>query len=450
MSSRRAIIVVAGLTFGLCLPSSHSARAALPPGYDPTLWVDASTYGFNLNGNSTTALQGAIDSGKNVYVPNMNGTPWSVAPITLSHSNQTIEFQSGAVIAAQPNMFHQTPSDYSSLFKGVDIQNVNLIGYGATLQMRKDDYLNPLYYWNSSSRHGIYLSGVQDVTVKGLSIKDTGGDGICVSDSIASGTSQGVTIQDVRIDNALRNGISIITADGVTIDNAVITNTNSPYSGNPKLGIDLEPNTSTQSISNVTIKNSILANNGGGGIGFSPKVTVTENDPNPDTWVMSPMDNILIDHVTAYNNGGSGINQNNMSLPEVTIQNSLLVDNALYGVRGTTNLNVPGTDDPKIPLPTPYSLVQYSEIYSNTSGTTDGRLDLGDGLDYTHAPVFVSTDPSDPYYLYLDHTLNSTTITQGGIGGTYLGARHSPEPAALGLLALSSCLLLARRRGDMK
>ena len=83
------------------------------------------------------------------------------------------------------------------------------------------------------------MSNVTDCTIDGLTIKDTGGDGIYVG-AASDSWSQNVTIKNVVVDNAYRNGISVISIDGILIDNAVIVNTGGTL---PQTGIDFEPNT---------------------------------------------------------------------------------------------------------------------------------------------------------------------------------------------------------------
>ena len=53
------------------LLSAAAAGAEIPPGY-----VDASSYGYNAT-DATAALQAAINTGQNVFVPDM-GTDWFI------------------------------------------------------------------------------------------------------------------------------------------------------------------------------------------------------------------------------------------------------------------------------------------------------------------------------------------------------------------------------------
>ena len=57
-----------------CMLAARPMFAQAPPGY-----VDASSFGFNPI-DATAALQAAIDTGSNVYVPNM-ASDWIVTPI---------------------------------------------------------------------------------------------------------------------------------------------------------------------------------------------------------------------------------------------------------------------------------------------------------------------------------------------------------------------------------
>jgi len=72
-----------------------------------------------------------------------------------------------------------------------------------------------------------------------------------------------VTIQDVTINNAFRNGIGVISAKNLLIDNATIINT---VGTSPRAGIDFEPGIGSQRIVNATVRNSIIVANGSDGI----------------------------------------------------------------------------------------------------------------------------------------------------------------------------------------
>jgi hypothetical protein len=407
-------------TVALCAAwiAAQQVSAAAPPGY-----VDASTYGFNTT-DATAALQTAINTGQNVFVPNM-GSDWNVTPITLTKDNQTILFESGVVVAAKAGAFLGD----DVLFVAPDRQNVKMIGYGATLKMRKSDYQQSPYPF-SEHRHGIVLGTVKDFEIRGLTIKDTGGDGIYVGGS-GNLYSENVLIKDVKLDNNHRQGISVISAKDLTIDNAVILNTNGT---NPQAGIDFEPNFADQRLENILVRNSILNTNGSHGILFA-----TNNLSNPAQQVSGTIEN-----VTVMGNTGSGIKLN-QTLPSVTIKDSLFVDNHDSGVEGevvTFDLLVSGTSRTSI---------DYSAFWSNDDGAVSEWAKLGPGSFTNVQPLFHSTDVNSPYFMYLNSAV-SASIAQGAGDGGYMGARpvFVPEPGMISFAGVVVSTLLCGRRNRIQ
>jgi hypothetical protein len=410
-----------GVLPAILLAGASAAMGGAPPGY-----IDASTYGPGWNATDATAcLQDAINSGQNVYVPDM-GSPWNVTPITLTHSNQEIQFQSGAVVAAKKGAFHGTND---CLFTATNQTGIQLIGYGATLEMNKSDYEGS-GYTPSQDRMGIKLYSDSNFKIMGLTIENTGGDGIYVG-AAATGNqycSNGL-IESVKLDNNYRNGISVISAKGLTISNDVILDTSGTA---PQEGIDFEPNTSAEYLTNIKVLHTIVDSNGSHGINFS---TDRLNDA---------YDNVqaTIQNVTLYDNAGDGLSIE-QPLKNLTITNSLILSNQGYGAEGEAD------------SPDPKNSVAYSAFYGNAEGLVHGWVSLGTGTLTNVQPIFYNTDPTHSYYMYLSPNV-STLISHGGSDGSYMGSRPiyegaqaqnwAPEPGMLGFLAAGSILVVARRR----
>ena len=81
---------------------------------------------------------------------------------------------------------------------------------------------------------GIYIFGGENVSVRGLSIKDCWGDCIYIRRN-----AKNVIIENCVIDNGRRQGISIISAENVLVRKCKITNIDGT---NPAYAIDVEPN----------------------------------------------------------------------------------------------------------------------------------------------------------------------------------------------------------------
>eukprot|EP01047_Picozoa_sp_COSAG01_P017178 COSAG01_NODE_903_length_12848_cov_7.966899_7_plen_420_part_00 len=143
--------------------------------------------------NHTTALlQHALNAAETVTIrPRPGAEPiWLVGlPLLFNRSHQVITFAPGTVVYAANNTFHG-PTDalfQMGTFAGTNltpaITNVTVSGFGAVWRMRRKDYAKlPSdkpngWYTISEYRHGLSVQGVSNVTIEGITIKHTGGDG---------------------------------------------------------------------------------------------------------------------------------------------------------------------------------------------------------------------------------------------------------------------------------
>ena len=216
----------------------------------------ASWWGFDPK-DSTAQLQAAINSAvPKLIVDKMSG-PWIVKPMKLI-SNQTIIFEKGVEILAKRGEFKDRGA---SLFTAINCNNLALIGYGATFRMWRSDYDNPKLYRHGEWRMCLELNGCSNVKVYGLTLTESGGDGIYLG--TGNGPNRNVHIKDVICDKNYRQGISVINVDNLLIENCVLSNTKGTA---PEAGIDFEPNYSNEHIANCVMRNCIIKNNVGGGI----------------------------------------------------------------------------------------------------------------------------------------------------------------------------------------
>lgn len=222
--------------------------------------ANAAWWGFDSE-DSTAALQGAINSGaRQVVIPYM-GSEWIVRPIKLV-SNQEIVFEPGVVVVAKKGEFKGV-SD--TLFRASDKHDITLRGYGAVLKMQKQDYMKPEYSRQGWAwRHILALDGCSNIKVLGLTLKDSGGDGIYLGETKINNylPCKDITIRDCVCDNNYRQGISVISAENLRIANCIFKNTSGH---SPSAGIDLEPNKSRNKLTNIVISNCISDNNQGRG-----------------------------------------------------------------------------------------------------------------------------------------------------------------------------------------
>ncbi|MGI6082753.1 MAG: right-handed parallel beta-helix repeat-containing protein [Limnochordia bacterium] len=284
--------------------------------------ANAAWWGFDPE-DSTEYLQAAIDSGSaRVIVPNM-GQDWIVRPIFL-RSNLELVLEEGTVVTAKKGEYH---GKRDSVFTAQNVENVTIRGYGATIRMHKDDYASPPYE-KAEWRMGINIRGGRNVEILGVTIRDTGGDGIYLGRGTWPIHNENIVIRDVIADNNYRQGISVITVRNLLIENSVFKNTGGTA---PMAGIDFEPNQRDEILQDIVVRNSVFENNQGPGIVLALA--------NLDRWanVSFLFENVLV-------RGGSvgfsvtARHPDNHAAGKITVRNCLIEGSVRQGI-GLRNLD---------------------------------------------------------------------------------------------------------------
>lgn len=247
----------------LAVTASLAAMAA--PNADKVAQVQAGTekravaswWGFNAD-DSTEFVQAAIDSGAAQVVVPYVGAPWVVRPIKL-RSDLELIFEPGVVVLAKPGEFK---GKGDSLFSVSDASNISIRGYGATLRMRKADYQSEAYE-KAEWRMTLDFTGCTNIKVEGVRLESSGGDGIYIGCTAKQPYCRDVTIRDVVCHDHHRQGISVIGAVNLLIENCVMSGTSGTA---PEAGIDLEPNGPDERLENCVIRNCIFEDNAGAGM----------------------------------------------------------------------------------------------------------------------------------------------------------------------------------------
>lgn len=391
--------------------------------------ANAAWWGFDEQ-DSTAVLQAAVDSGASVVVVPYMGKPWNIRQLRITSKNQQIIFEPGVIVIAAKGA---PIGKWDRFIRMQGCENVTLRGYGATIMMRKDDYQKPPYE-RGEWRHTLAIYSSRNIEILGLTFRESGGDGIEIGAMKGEKDmpySQDVLIRDVTSDNHHRQGISIISARNLTIENCVLSNT----SGTPPMaGIDLEPNTPFEYLENIVIRNSTFENNGGAAI----------------TVYLRPLDrtsapvSVLVEncHVKSGRNYGLGVSRSRDEGPRGTIEfRNCVVENtqkpgALVRAKSANGVEVI------------FNNVTWRNVGIDTSAAraeTDGYpnapvLILGQnsnefkvqqlgGVRFMHCRIF--DDKDRPAFLIHDGRVNSNILAN--IVGSI--AVHNPEhPQAFELL----------------
>lgn len=135
-------------------------------------------------------------------------------------------------------------SDILKIYNSSNVKIYNLSIVGS--RYRK---INQKGEWSA----GVAILNSKNIGIYNFKIEKTFGDGIIIADK-----SSKVVIKNGWIDTARRDGISITSADDVSISNVLISNT---YGTLPQCGIQIEPNFYSDDIKNINISNIIGYNN---------------------------------------------------------------------------------------------------------------------------------------------------------------------------------------------
>jgi hypothetical protein len=210
----------------------------------------------------TLPLQAALDDATAdvVLVPGRASSVWHTRPLQINRSNVELRLGVGAVLQARRGFFHGT-DDMVLVVRSAT--NVSITGDGRTsaIRMWRIDYRNTSLYSKAEWRHGVGVYDATNLTISGITIAETGGDGMYLK-----GVTNGV-VRNVTTIGAYRNGMSVISAVNLLVEDALFVNTgakgvwnggdslNASNGGTaPRAGVDLEPNMPTQQLENITFR----------------------------------------------------------------------------------------------------------------------------------------------------------------------------------------------------
>jgi hypothetical protein len=226
--------------------------------------------------NCTEPIQTALDFGaSSITISNGHGSslPMSVEPLFVRRSDCTITLSPGVELLAMAGQFHGL---YDSLVTVINASNVTLIATGATLRMRKSDYLPPLYK-KGEWRMALQIRASRGVTVIGGRYIDAGGDAVYIDGGAGLfNPPSNIVLDGLYCDSAWRNGMSVISAVNLTVRNSVFIRTNGT---NPQCGIDLEPDGPTDRLQGIVFSNITLHNNQKCGFAMSLYAIVNSSQP---------------------------------------------------------------------------------------------------------------------------------------------------------------------------
>jgi len=258
MEKGRTIILMMGVLF---------LGVSAAQGLTANWYVDVDATG-DANGASWehafTTIQDALDKCDDVNddVIRVAAGTYPTEPIIIDHDKIEIDFAPDVNVTAKSGEFDVYPGDPCDdgskgdcLFKVVSQSDIVFDGNDTIFHMQRAEYIAE-YPNTSEYRHVLWLAGCTNVSISSVILKDSGGDGLVLTRDFRDWNHpycENIDIYDVTCDNNYRNGITIGTAETVTISDCVIKNTDGT---SPQSGIDFEP--ALESVALSRLKNIVV------------------------------------------------------------------------------------------------------------------------------------------------------------------------------------------------
>ncbi|SDE76891.1 PKD repeat-containing protein [Pricia antarctica] len=281
--------------------STSGGSTSESAGNYPSGAVLASSFGFK-SGDATAAFEAAINSGSSYVVIDKQSSDWIIRPTRFFDlQNMTIVFEPGVTLRAKSGAFKEG----ARLFKLSGARNVTIEGTGATFKMNKNEYTS------GEQRHAFEMDMCNGITVRGLTIRDSGGAGIKLMGDTNSGYCQNIILENIRSLNNRRDGITITSAQDVWVRNSEFSGSSGTR---PEAGVVLESDTANEKLVNINFTNCKFADNESAGIHFSTNkmnggsrsVSIKVVDSEFSNNAISPPSGFLPTEVEV--GGGSGTN----------------------------------------------------------------------------------------------------------------------------------------------
>lgn len=219
--------------------------------------VNVREFGAKGDGISddTDAIQAALNKQGNVYIP--DGTYMVNALKHLNPlSNTRIIMAKNAVIQAIPNNL-----DTYAIFNLSNVENIIIVG--GTVKGERSQHTGTTGEWGHCIK---IIEGCKNIKIDSVTTQDGWGDGIYLGSNMTLNYPKNVLIINVLSTNNRRQGLSIVSCDGVVIQDSDFTNQNGT---SPESGIGIEPNhwDTDKGIApkDIIIENCLLSGNNGKG-----------------------------------------------------------------------------------------------------------------------------------------------------------------------------------------
>lgn len=215
--------------------------------------INLRSFGVYGNGkDETKKIQVALNNcvGKTLYIPKQEGVYYLIKQLIIPN-NIKIVCESSVVFMGSDDL-NQNIENFEVMFRFENSENVIFDGHGALFKMNKLMYKN-------EHNHIFMINGAQNVNLINLRIEDAGGDGIYVGAvRCEKKYSKNISIVNSKVSNCRRQGLSIISVDGLLVKKCSF---NSSNGASPESGIDIEPSNYKCVLKNIKIVDSKATGN---------------------------------------------------------------------------------------------------------------------------------------------------------------------------------------------
>ena len=257
-----------GYSWGGALPKSVpvGSSPASSGGISPFAWIDQSS---NLRNSSlrmvvapndgvtdaTAQIQSEFNNGGAMFIP--EGV-YMVKAHTDDGGFAGVRPKNDSLIIFHPKAVFKAITNNQPAYAIINLQSVsNITLTGPNLVGDNDTHAGVTGEFGM----GLYIRDSHNIHIQRPNISKCWGDGVYIGQVGSVGACTNITIDSPVIDGCRRQGISIISADGLTINNPVITN----IAGTPpSAGIDIEPNNTACILNNIKINNLKTVNTASG------------------------------------------------------------------------------------------------------------------------------------------------------------------------------------------
>ena len=225
------------------LQKNHAFTNAID--YLPEIYVRDGTIDY------TPYLQNALNNERHLIMPNF--------PVSINDNGLTVS-DSTVIVFLPESLLKLLPSAKGN-YEILRVHNVTDVILIAP-KLTGDRYTHKSS--NGEWGMGVSIPSSENIKVIDAQINECWGDGIYIGRTSKNNASKDIRISGGIINESRRNGISIISVDGLNIDGVLIANT---YGTNPQAAIDFEPNKSDELLRCI-VKDTKLYNNKNQGVLF--------------------------------------------------------------------------------------------------------------------------------------------------------------------------------------